>query len=301
MPRQKSKRKLVKRPKATAPSRTVLIDIINPHTIRKDKEFGDQLAKLEWELFASLAHQRSLLGDQLNQWVQGSATANFAFKDWRRIVTWKYTNEPLSLEGSLSSIGGRFNIGRLDPNRFPEFPSLYIADSEKTAYLEKFGHSPDPGISPEDLALANKLSYTSVTLSGQIDEYLDLRKHETLQGFVDLTRHFKIPPSVQSLAKKIGRKALAVATSSEGLYHSMMDPNWRIHPQLDVPSNSQILGQIVYQAGLHGIIYPSTKNDDGVCLALFPQNFRYSGSYVELTGEIPSTVNVKRYDRENLP
>jgi hypothetical protein len=66
--------------------------------------------------------------------------------------------------------------------------------------------------------------------------------------------------------------------------------------QFDVPSNSQIFGELVCQAGIQGIIYRSTKTT-GVCLAVFPNNLAAAPSaYVELVPPVPDEIELTRLD-----
>ena len=64
----------------------------------------------------------------------------------------------------------------------------------------------------------------------------------------------------------------------------------------DVPYSSQIFGQLVAEAGIDGILYPS-KFTGKDCLAIFPQNFDdSSGSFLELDGDLPPVVKIRRLD-----
>lgn len=52
--------------------------------------------------------------------------APFEFSAWQRAVKYRYSLAPLSTKGSLVDPGGRFNIGAIDPSRFPLFPALLL-------------------------------------------------------------------------------------------------------------------------------------------------------------------------------
>ena len=47
--------------------------------------------------------------------------------------------------------------------------------------------------------------------------------------------------------------------------------------------------------GIQGIVYASSKNSKK-CLAVFPQNFAETDSFVELVGALPDSVKIKRLD-----
>jgi hypothetical protein len=85
--------------------------------------------------------------------------------------------------------------------------------------------------------------------------------------------------------------------SAAGLQRQLLHRDWRIYPvQFDLPSNSQVFGRIAVAAGVHGILYPSTRQADGRCLALFPQNWKASSSFVEVTDAAPSGARLTRLD-----
>ncbi len=65
--------------------------------------------------------------------------------------------------------------------------------------------------------------------------------------------------------------------------------------QVDIPANSQLFGQLVVRAGIEGIVYPSKFNDRD-CLAVFPQNFSGTGSFVELLDTPPAQTVTRRLD-----
>ncbi len=90
-----------------------------------------QLLKFHWDYYSDLAFQRSCIYDSLKNSLLERAM-EFQFSRWQRAVTYRYCLEPLSTKGSLVDPGGRFNIGLIDPSRFPPFPALYVA-SDKLA------------------------------------------------------------------------------------------------------------------------------------------------------------------------
>ena len=53
-------------------------------------------------------------------------------------------------------------------------------------------------------------------------------------------------------------------------------------------------------AGIHGIIYNSIRNDNGINLALFPENFEGTDSFVELIDETDFVSRVNRRIDGNL-
>jgi hypothetical protein len=146
------------------------------------------------------------------------------------------------------------------------------------------------------MALASVEPYACVTVKGQLDEIIDLRVAGVLEGLAEINKGFTISKQLAEGFKKAGWPAQDVILNSEVMLKSILDEQWRIYPmQFDVPSNSQILGQIVSVAGVQGIVYPSTKHS-GTCLAIYPQNFSGTDSYIEIEGVSPDSVHALRLD-----
>jgi hypothetical protein len=93
-------------------------------------------------------------------------------------------------------------------------------------------------------------------------------------------------------ARKLDFPTQLIRSVSE-LMRALQQSNWRNWPMVfDVPSTSQIFGGIAMDAGIEGIVYDSLLTSRP-CLAIFPQNFLNSSSYVELDDQ-PPTSNIKR-------
>jgi hypothetical protein len=81
------------------------------------------------------------------------------------------------------------------------------------------------------------------------------------------------------------------------LQKHLLHPNWRVRPlQFDLPANPQIFGRWVLAAGIHGIPFPSSKDLTRRCLALFPQNWAGSDSFVEIADASPAGARRSRRD-----
>ena len=65
---------------------------------------------------------------------------------------------------------------------------------------------------------------------------------------------------------------------------------------MDLPSSSQQFSQIAHAAGIEGILYKSSRRDGRNCLAIFPENFENSPSWVELEGPLPVNLKHGRLD-----
>ncbi len=81
------------------------------------------------------------------------------------------------------------------------------------------------------------------------------------------------------------------------LHDFLMEERWRLQPMhYDIASNPQIFGELLCQAGIQGIVYPSTKAS-GVCLAVFPTNLTAPDVYVEIVPPGPAELQLARLDR----
>src|SRR5260221_14726179 len=105
-----------------------LLDSFPPRAIKPWIKHHDELLEYTAEHFAWFAHQRSRMMDALKKSLLENAE-NFSFKKWIRMVSQQFSNTPFSTFGSIKNFpGGRFNIGTIDIERFPQFPALYLAE-----------------------------------------------------------------------------------------------------------------------------------------------------------------------------
>jgi RES domain-containing protein len=253
-------------------------------------------------LYFGLEAKRSDHGAGLIAAMRASATGPFTASDWSRIVDYRYSMQPLSVAGSLQSIGGRFNIGRdLDPGHATPFPALYVAQNEATAYLERFG-TLKPRLAgnwqPHELALRTSASYSHLRLRLHLELILDIRRDDALSAFVAIIRNFPMPEEVTKSARALGLKQKPwLIRTAASLRRQLVHTEWRSLPmQFSIPSNPQVFGRIAAAAGLHGIIYPSSRNSQSTCLALFPQNWKGTNNYVELEDASPVGTRLTRLD-----
>lgn len=246
---------------------------------------------LQNKLYFGLEQQRSEHAAEIAHALRLSATS-IEFESWCRIVPLKYTLSPLSTAGSLALDGGRFNIGRdLNPAVFSPFPALYLANCYDTAFAEKYAMRADEivgGLVGDDLLLRKPSSFSHVRLRGLIEQCIDIRELESLRGFTKIIAKFSAPEGVQQLARRLTKAAQSLVRSPSTLRQTLLDPNWnRLPMHFDLPSNSQVFGRLAATAGLHGIIYPSARMEGGTCIALYPQNWQDSLSWVEAVDELP--------------
>jgi len=236
-----------------------------------------------------------LILDQLKDSLRKRSSLNFKFDNWSRVVKYRWALKPLSAEGStLTDAGGRFNIGDIDPNRFPAFPALYLGEDAETALKEVFGKKPQQkGLDALDFSLTNPDSYSLVRVQGQLEMVLDLTHMENLRDYFELIKKIKFPKYVETTAKILKLQKPRTIKNLSELKKSLLEPNWRIFPmQYDIPANSQILGQIVENAGIQGVLYLSVQGGKK-CLAVFPRNLENSTAFVQLMDPLPEGTNIE--------
>ena len=150
---------------------------------------------------------------------------------------------------------------------------------------------------PEELALTKSDSITVVSVSGRLESVLDIRERKNLAAFIALIRNFRLSSSLIRKARRLDFPVQLVTTSAE-LVRVSTQPDWRNWPMVfDVPSACQIFGEL--DAGIEGIQYNSSLTDKE-CLAIFPQNFLNSSSYIELDDAVPAENVQRRIDSSNF-
>jgi hypothetical protein len=261
------------------------------------ERYSKDLAKYHWEHYSELAYQRNLVQADLLAELQKSVSHDLEIKNWRRLVKYKYSNHPLCTKGSIMGIGGRFNIGKMVNPSISTFPALYLANDKETAEFETLGQAPqDSNLSPHELVLTSPDSISTIAVNGSLGFFLDLRTETCLKRFVECIKDFSLPESLIKTARRLGQREPAVLTNASLLHATLLEDNWRFYPmQLDVPSNSQIFGHLVYLAKIEGILYPS-KFTGKECFAMFPRNFAGTASFVEIADETPASAKLTRID-----
>jgi len=266
------------------------------------KRRTDDLLKSFWDFYSELAFQRAKVQDQISLALNKNTVENYEFKGWQRAVKYKFSLEPLNPAGSLNDPGGRFNIGEIDPNKFPTFSALYISKDKNTALQEHLGQLEDPKkrLSPLDIALTNPDSTSIVSVKGHLAQIIDLTESRSLSDYVEINRRFRFSKSLIHQMKSLGIPEYKIVQTEDVMLLNLSDPKWRTMPMgFDIPSNSQIFGQLIVSAGIQGILYPS-KLTNRLCLAIFPQTFKNTPSFVELAGDLPDPNMPRRIDASNF-
>lgn len=278
------------------------LDRFSHASLTKWLRMADDLGRLQAALYFGLESARQAHGPVLLDALRAGAGGPFDFDGWSRIVDYRYSLAPLSTAGSVKSEGGRFNIGRrLSPGAFTPFPALYVAEDYATAHCERFGQTPKAttgGLTSAELALRHPNSFTHVRVRGRIDLVLDVGHPAALKSFVDVIQSFQLPTAVTSLTRRLAlRRAPWLVRSAAALQRQLLHRHWRMLPmQYDLPANCQVFGRLASAAGLHAIRYPSARQEDRQCLALFPQNWGGSACFVEVADAVPPEARLVRLD-----
>lgn len=281
-------------------SREQILDSGFIRDLPRSKRQYERLLRFHWDFYCELAYQRSQVYAALKVSL-AERVKSFKFEGWQRAVKYKYSLDPLSSRGSLRDPGGRFNIGKINPTLFTAFPGLYIAGDKKTAIAELLGgDARGQSLTAEELALAKPASITIVSVRGEIESALDVANESNLTPFVNLIRHFRLSNALIREARKLGIGSLRLARTPKEMAVELCSPWWRKWPmQYDVPSPSQIFGQIAADAGIEGVTYSSVLTQQP-CIVIYPQNFSNSASFIELVDPSPAETVSKRIDRNTF-
>ena len=307
---KKSKRRLpkVKRQKVsvipnTPKQHSKLLNRYSDKSLQEWAKLKSNITEYWLRLHFELEAQRVQYYEELQQAIRDTKLLQYEFTGWVRIVNFQYSLNPISAQGSLVR-SGRFNYGKdIDPNQFTPFNALYIANDETTAYEEKFslGDPLDNGKLSEDELLLNTSpqSYSTVFVKGKLARLFDMTDSANLNAFLAIIKRFKVSKEVIELGKTIGRPTKVIVDTVDILQQTILAANWRYYPmQLNIPANGQVFGKLVLDAGLEGIMYPSTKDACGICIALFPKNIGPT-SYIAIEGKIPKQVKNRRLDQRS--
>ena len=183
------------------------------------------------EIYFGLETQRARNAVELTEALRANAAPAFDVDGWGRIVDYQYSLTPLSVAGSLSTEGGRFNIGgRLNPSVFTPIPALYIADTYDTAYAEKFAirHDEDrDGLTANEIILRAPRSFTYTRLRGHIELCFEISDANSLRPLVDVIAKFKLPERARQIAKSMRLLPPAMIKSVTMLKDHLLHVCWR--------------------------------------------------------------------------
>ena len=278
------------------------METTNSKQILYTKRVYKKLYDYYWNEYAELAKQRAERWEEIRESLLSEVIDEFSFKKWFRAVKWRYSNHPLCTLGSLKDPGGRFNIGKMNPDLIPQFSALYIAQDKEIAEKELLSYKKSLNISRYDLSLARSISMVSIR--GVLDTVFDIRGYKKLTKAIKILKKFRFSNAFKEQVKKLKKEVLleksTIVQTRKTLHESILEIKWREKPmKFDVPSNSQIFGQMVRSSGITGVLYYSS-NTRKECLAVFPSNFKNSSSFIELIDKPPNKKIPRRIDKSNF-
>ncbi len=257
------------------PDHQIVLEEVTASKLNQNRRFFEAYAKYHIRLYAELHAQRTLHKETILASLRSADRESLDLHNYVRLVPLKYANEPVSPKGSITLQGGRFNVGRgVNPEITSNY-ALYIADTEETAYNERYqAPKTQSALTTEELYLTTRdESYAYVKLTGTVSGLLNLSIAQNFADFLDVIAKFEISRDCRTLAKKVGLERWNVVSIYDDLINMCLRVNWRLHPMLlAIPATSQIFGNLVREAGFSGIIYKSTVHQ-GTCIAFFPENF----------------------------
>ena len=283
-----------------APPSLYELDSFSLADLERWHKSSDLLDELYRELYFGFEIQRVARRDELLKALRGKAARPLDLSGWYRLVEYQYCLEPLSARGSVTRYGGRFNMGaEVGSGAFGSFPALYIAEDLDTAlreYLQVSAATRTGGLTREDFALKKPGGFLSAEVHGHFELVFDMGDVASLRPFAELIATFKVPPRVSRIARQLRSPRANLIRTTGQLQRAVLAANWRAWPiQFDVPSNSQVLGRLLYDAGYEAVVYPSTRNGKR-CIAVFPTSLSDSQSFVALSGNYPHSVSVPKLD-----
>jgi hypothetical protein len=276
-----------------SPTKGVLeLDRFNEAALETWTELSADLDELQDILYFNLEPERRRLRPDLLKALQITQPTQLEIENWVRIVDYQWTMYPLSAAGSLTGIGGRFNVGTdLDSRTFDPWPALYLAADHATAFREKYQIAAGQlveGLTPEELSLGHGQSHSTVVLQGKLSRVFQLTP-ETLAAVARVLGRIKMPERAERIKKKLNIKPedLRMLTTGKQLHDVVALHNWRVLPiQFGLPSPSQILSELIRAADFEAIAYQSSKGG-GVCVAVFVDRLA-PGSFVEVMDKAPA-------------
>lgn len=288
--------------KSVNPIGILELDRFSEKSLQQWQAASRDLDEMQDSLYFGPEPERRRYRSELIAALQAEVPRSIELRSWIRIVTYRYSAAPLSCAGSLQWIGGRFNAGA-DLETVSAWPALYLAEDFETAFQERFLLSSDAeagGLFAEELALEQLCSHATVVLHGKLSKVFDLTSQDSLVGIARIFRRIKMPARAQQLKRKLNiqNNACYMVQNARQVYDALLKHNWRQWPvQFGLPSQSQIVAELIRAAGFEAILYKSTKGPNN-CLAVFPDLLQ-DGSFIALTDEPPENVLYRQMDSDS--
>ena len=270
---------------------------VESYLVKLEKLDSDRLSF--WEDYCGfLAKEREKHLHELTDSLFQARIENQTYLKYSRIVSARYSKNPLSTEGSIiCPPGRRFNFSKIS-SAIKSFHCLYVANNHTTAFSEKYLGNEEiaqGSLKPEELKFQKPGSYLHCRVNISLDNVLDLRDESSLDEFVKIISQISLPEDLTERAKKLGIGALKTVQDTSTLLRSILEENYsQWGTWISHPSNSQWIGHYARLAGINGIVYPSRKESLGHNIAIFPDTFAASDCRIELADQIEHISQEKR-------
>ena len=268
------------------------------------EKLDDSARKLWGDFQRYLANEREKIINQIENSILKSSISGHSEKNLSRIVNSEFSTTPLSCKGSyISPPGGRFNFGQSISYK-TYFPALYVSSSFEVAFYEKFQLEENTKVgelSGLDLSLRKPDSFSYLRINLFLDKIVDLRQMDVINAFYEVIKDIKMPEFYKKQAKKL-KISMDIIKSSSFMKEAILQINYQQWDYwIDCPSPSQWFGHYARLAGIQGIIYPSVRYKSGFNIAIFPDQFENSSSYVELSDQLDHVdINQRKLDSKNF-
>lgn len=144
-----------------------------------------------YKCYSELLQKRSVLHEEIKKSLVLKVQP-FAFNNWWRLTTSKYSMNPISASGSHKNpIGGRFNIGQIhlaNTGQFLSFPALYLAETKNIVIQEVYPETQNSTqLSSQERMLSSTNADAFFKVRGQV-HILDIDKPNNLTSFVKIIK-----------------------------------------------------------------------------------------------------------------
>lgn len=263
------------------PAGILELDRFSEASLTKWNELSHDIDQLANELFYSVRPEQKRLREDILGAIRSVPGKAFQIDKWSRIVTYKYSLQPLSCAGSMLTVGGRFNPGaELDADTMAPFPALYMAQDYETAFRKKFQIASDKtveGLKPQELALEHGASHSTIQLRGQVHNVFDMTiKH--LDTAAAVFRRIKMPDRAKALKKKLAMKDLRMVTTGLELHRAALEYNWRQGPSSSAFLPRARSSRSSFEPRGSRVSCTSPPKDLGAVSPFFPIGFRTKAS-----------------------
>lgn len=210
----------------------VFLEEFTQGSLARWRAAGRNLERFSHDLFFALEARRAKYSAELIDAVRSATTKRFESSGWARLVNWQFTNQPLSMAGSVRGDGGRFDVGSaLDPATYTPFPALYVAKSTFQLRFERFGIDASSfirGLTAHEFILRRESSFSHLAVNLWLENVLDVGDLSKLKPVSDILKKIRLPSRIAKAARQLRLRPPALIRTASGLQSQILSPNWRV-------------------------------------------------------------------------